>query len=185
MEIDTGRLILRDLREDDANDVHSLFSNKDTMRLLDSPHENIEDTKCYLTDIMRQYHENPRRCYALAVILKETNTFTGVVSLEVEHPYLKDARACLDYYFLPQYWGRGYATEASKALITFAIETLEVNKITAGTLKCNIGSETVMKKCGMTQEAEFKQHTQWDCEWVNRVEYAILKCEYNAAKERI
>ena len=150
------------------------------MYYLDLPHPNIEYTEKYITELLAKCLETPRRCYEMAVILAETNTFIGVVSLDIEHPYLKDARACLDYYFLPEYWGKGYATEANKALIKFAFETLEVNKITSGTLKCNIGSEAVMKKCGMTQEAELKQHTQFNDEWVNRVEYAILKCEYFA-----
>jgi len=180
MIIKTNRLLLRDLCEEDANDAYLLFSNKDAMYYLDLPHPNIEHTQKYIVALLAKYQETPRRCYEMAVILAETNTFIGVVNLDIEHPYLKDARACLDYYFLPEHWGKGYATEASKALIKFAFETLEVNKIASGTLKCNIGSETVMKKCLMTQEAELKQHAQFNGEWVSRVEYAILKCEYFA-----
>jgi RimJ/RimL family protein N-acetyltransferase len=180
MTIKTNRLLLRDLCEEDLNEVYTLFSNKDTMLYLDLPHSDIEHTKKYIAELLARYLETPRRCYELAVISAETNTFIGVVNLDIEHPYLKDARACLDYYFLPEYWGQGYATEASTALIKFAFETLEVNKIVAGTMKCNIGSETVMKKCGMIQEADFKQHTQFNGEWVSRVEYAILKQEYFA-----
>jgi len=176
--IKTERLILRDLCEKDVSDVYALFSNKETMHYLDLPHPNAEHSKQCVNEILARYQDNPRRCYEMAVILAEANAFIGMVNLEVEHPYIKDARACLDYYFLPEHWGKGYATEASMALIKFAFETLEVNKIVAGTLKCNIGSEVVMKKCGMSLEAELKQHTNFDGDWVNRVEYAILKCEY-------
>ncbi|MCL2446741.1 MAG: GNAT family N-acetyltransferase [Oscillospiraceae bacterium] len=178
MTINTKRLLLRDLCEEDAGSVYTLFSNKDTMRYLDLPHPSIEHSQAYVAELLTRYLETPRRCYEMAVILTETNTLIGVVNLDIEHPYLKDARACIDYYFLPEYWGMGYATEAAKGLIQFGFETLEVNKIATGTLKCNVGSETVMKKCGMTQEAEFKQHAQFNGEWVNRIEYAILKCEY-------
>jgi len=178
MTIKTERLMLRDLCEGDVSDVYALFSDKVAMYYLDLPHPNIEHTQQYINVILAKYQNDPRRCYEMAVVLNESNTFVGVVNLEVEHPYLKDARACLDYYFIPQFWGKGYATEASKALIKFAFETLEVNKIATGTLKCNVGSETVMKKCGLLQEAELKQHTKFNGEWVNRVEYAILKCEY-------
>lgn len=178
MTIKTERLILRDLCEKDTNDIYVLFSNKETMYYLDLPHPNIEHSQQYVNEILTRYQDNPRRCYEMAVILAETDTFVGVVNLDVEHPYLTDARACLNYYFMPEYWGKGYATEASVALVKFAFETLEVNKVVAGTLKCNIGSEAVMKKCGMSLEAELKQHTKFNGDWVNRVEYAILKCEY-------
>ena len=178
MIIQTNRLLLRDLCENDASDVYALFSNKETMRYLDLPHPNIECSQQYVNEVLNKYQEDPRRCYEMAVILEDKRTFAGVVNLEVEHPYLKDARACLDYYFLPEHWNKGYATEASIALIKFAFETLEVNKIATGTLKCNIGSEAVMKKCGMSLEAELKQHAKFNGDWVNRVEYAILRCEY-------
>jgi len=173
-------LLLRDLCEKDISDVHTLFSDKEAMYYLDLPHPSIEHTQQYITEILAKYQENPRRCYEMAVVLEKPNIFVGVINLEIEHSYLKDARACLDYYFIPKFWGNGYATEASKALIKFAFEILEVNKIATGTLKCNIGSEMVMKKCGLTQEAELKQHTKFNGEWMNRVEYAILKCEYFA-----
>jgi len=178
MQLTTSRLTLRSLCENDVMEVYALFSNHDVMSFLDLPHSDIEYTKKYVKNLLDAYQESPRRCYELAVLLKETQEFIGIVNLEVETLYIEDGRACLDYYFMPEHWNMGYATEASKVLIKFAFEVLNVNKIVSGTLKSNIGSEAVMKKCGMQIEAEFKQHTKWNGEWVNRVEYAILRKEY-------
>ena len=180
MQFKTDRLLLRDLTKNDVSDVFTLFSNSQAMYFLDLPHPNIEYTKNDLDEVLQAYQEKPRRCFKMAVVLESTQKFIGVVNLEVETSYIKDGRACLDYYFLPEYWGNGYATEAGTALIKFAFETLEINKIATGCLKCNSASENVMIRLGMKKEAELKQHTSFDGEWVNRVEYAILKSEYFA-----
>jgi RimJ/RimL family protein N-acetyltransferase len=150
------------------------------MYFLDLPHSNIEETRECIENTLKAYQESPRKCFEMAVVLKDTGLFAGIVELEVETSYTKDGRADLSYYFLPEYWRKGYATEASKALIKLGFETLELNKITAGCLKCNAASEKVMIQCDMQKEAEFKKHAQFNGEWVNRVEYAILKDEYFA-----
>ena len=183
-EFKTDRLILRDLSEKDAGDVYNLFSNPETMYFLDLPHPNIEHSKKYIDDLLIAYQEQPRLCWEMAVILKSTQEFIGVVNLGIETPYIKDGRACLDYYFFPEYWNKGYATEASRALIKFAFETLEINKIATGCFKCNSASEKVMIKCGMSKEAELKKHAKFNGEWENRVEYAILKDEYFEIKNK-
>ena len=174
----TERLLLRDLRREDASDIYRLFPDARAMHFLDLPHPNIAHSRRYIAALQRKYRESPRRCWKLAVVLEDTQTFLGVAGLAVETSWPKDGRADLEYYFLPEFWRMGYATEAGKALIKFGFETLSLNKITAGCLQCNTGSEKVMIRCGMQREAEFRRHTQWDGEWVNRVEYAILRDEY-------
>ena len=178
MPLETDRLLLRNICKEDINDVYALFSNKKTMYFLDLPHPNIEHTKDYIEKLLSAYQEKPRRCWEMAIVLKSTKKFIGIANLDVETSYVKDGRAWLDYYLLAEYWNKGYATEAGKALIKFAFETLGINKIVAGCLKCNSASENVMIKCGMQKEADYKQHTKFNGEWVNRVEYAILKDEF-------
>lgn len=166
--IQTERLLLRGICEDDAADVYNLFSNPKVMYFLDLPHPDIEYT--------RRYIQNRPRTRCEFVVLSKV--FMGIVELNVEFEPIIDSRADLSYYFLPEFWHKGYATEAIKALIKFGFEVLKVNKITSGCLKCNSASENVMIRCDMQKEAEFKQHTRFKGEWVKRVEYAVLKDEY-------
>ena len=169
--IQTERLLLRELSENDAADVYNLFSNPTVMYFLDLPHPSIEYSREYIRTC-------PRTHYEFAVVLIDTEEFLGIVELNVEFEPIIDSRADLSYYFLPEFWHKGYATEASRALIRFGFEVLKVNKITSGCLKCNSASENVMIRCDMQKEAEFKQHTRFKGEWVKRVEYAVLKDEY-------
>ena len=178
LPLKTERLLLRDLCEKDTRDVYRLFSNKDVMYFLDLPHPNIEHSEEYIKTVINSYQEVPRKSWEMAIVLEDTNLFIGIADLDVETPYVCDGRADLSCYLLPEFWGKGYAAEAGKALIKFGFEMLNVNKISAGCLKCNLNSEKVMLQCNMRKEAELKQHARFNGEWVNRVEYAILRDEY-------
>ena len=82
------------------------------------------------------------------------------------------------YAILPEHRGQGYATEAFHALIRFAFEENDVYRFVAGCRAENKASERMMQKCGMVKEAEFKCHTWHDGQMKDRVEYRLLKEEY-------
>jgi len=90
----------------------------------------------------------------------------------------KEGVAKLGYFYLPRYWGKGYATEAMKAVLQFAFETLGLHKIITGCLKENSRSERVMIKCGMRKEAELLQHVRHEGKWKDRLEYGLLKDQW-------
>jgi len=180
LPLKTERLVLRDICVEDTNDIYRLYSNNEVMYFLDAPHSNVEYTRKYIEELLENNQKIPRTCYKMAVVSRDTKMFMGIAELDVEFVPIIDSRADLSYYFLPEFWRKGYAAEAGKALIKFGFEILSVNKITAGCLKCNSSSEKVMIQCNMQKEAEFKKHAQFNGEWVNRVEYAILKDEYFA-----
>ncbi|MCL2546473.1 MAG: GNAT family N-acetyltransferase [Oscillospiraceae bacterium] len=182
LPIKTNRLLLREICSKDANNVYNLFSNPNVMRYLDLPHANIAQSQHYIDTLLKDYEHKPRLRWEFAVILAKTGEFAGIVELEVGFEPVVDSRAELQYLFLPEFCGKGYASEANKAVIKFGFEELRVNKITAGCLQCNLASERAMIRCGMTKEGDYKQHTKWDGEWVNRVEYAVLKDEYYVEK---
>jgi ribosomal-protein-alanine N-acetyltransferase len=80
----------------------------------------------------------------------------------------------LGYFLLPDYWGKGYATEAAKAVIRFAFGSCGVHKLTASCLMENIASERVMIKSGLQKEAVRRSHQWHDGGWKDRVEYGIV-----------
>ena len=58
----------------------------------------------------------------------------------------------LGYRFLPEYWGSGIATEASRAILNYAFDSLKLRKIVAIAIKENKASIRVMEKVGMEFE---------------------------------
>ena len=65
-------------------------------------------------------------------------------------------------------------------MIRFAFEEDHVYRVSCGCIKENIGSEKIMIKCGMIKEAEYKQFVWHDGRCKDRVEYRLLKDEWES-----
>ncbi|MGY5609162.1 GNAT family N-acetyltransferase [Paenibacillus sp. ALE3] len=85
-----------------------------------------EDTKAYIEQVLVSQLEKPRQDYELAVCLKDTGILIGGVGIHV-----KDTNAEMGYILNPDYQGKGYATEAARALLGFGFSTLDVHRIYA------------------------------------------------------
>ena len=60
----------------------------------------------------------------------------------------QDGELELVFHFAKAFWGKGYASEAAKACLTYAADTLKPKKIIAGCHPENDVSKNVLKKCG-------------------------------------
>ncbi len=54
------------------------------------------------------------------------------------------------YRFLPEYWGKGFATESARASIQFGFDTLKLKRIIGVAMKDNLASINVLLKCGLS-----------------------------------
>lgn len=77
-----------------------------------------------------------------------------------------------------KFWNKGFATEATKAIIKFFFEEVGINKICANCYDENIGSAKVMEKAGMTKEAIFRDHYYKNDKFYDGYLYSIIKKEY-------
>lgn len=93
-------------------------------------------------------HSNDNSFYWV-VREKHTDNFIGLVSLDLHHDghYLE-----ISYQFLPNWWGKGYATEVVQLIITFALNELNLSKIVAETQTANMSSCRLLEKLGMKLE---------------------------------
>ena len=88
------------------------------------------------------------------------------------------SHAELGYWIGVPYWGKGYATEAAKAVVRYGFEQIKLNRIFAHHFKPNPASGKVLRKIGMKYEGCMRQHVRkWD-EFVDLELYAILREEW-------
>jgi ribosomal-protein-alanine N-acetyltransferase len=88
-----------------------------------------------------------------AVELPGVAPFAGCVGLAV--PAFEAAfTPCveIEWRLARAHWGRGYATEAARAVAAFAFETLRLPDLVAMTVPDNVTSRRVMEKLGMTRD---------------------------------
>jgi [ribosomal protein S5]-alanine N-acetyltransferase len=112
---------------------------------------------------------------SFAVIERSMLSLVGAVGLVITP---KHARAELGYWIGVPFWNRGYATEASRAIVHFGFSELDLNRICAQHLVRNPASGRVMQKLGMTHEGRLRQHfRKWD-QYEDVDHYGMLRAEW-------
>ncbi len=90
--------------------------------------------------------------YGFAVVDRESRSVIG--SAGFKGPPDDEGMVEIAYGIVPDYEGRGYATEAAAALVDFAIEDSRVRLIRAHTLPTANASTRVLTKCGFEHSGE-------------------------------
>ncbi|MEV6235842.1 GNAT family N-acetyltransferase [Lentzea sp. NPDC051838] len=161
--METERLTLRPLVASDLPELEKLHADPEVMRYLDPDSaQDVLDEGCFL-----------------AGIEKATGRFIGWF----EFLETREGEVELGYRLHREFWGSGYATEGSKALIRRGFTTGGVQRIFATTMFVNSGSRRVMEKCGLRHVRTF--HVDWDDPLPGsehgEVEYALTREEWQSA----
>lgn len=89
----------------------------------------------------------------------------------------KHRHAELGYWIARDSWGRGYATEIARAIVTWGFNILGLHRIHAHHFTRNPASGRVLEKIGMTHEGTLRQHILKDGEFIDVETYAVLRSE--------
>jgi len=179
IRLQTNRLIIRDHVLEDLKNYYSLFSNKEAMYYLPKSYlKTIDEAKTQLDMVIDEINKEDRKKYFFCIQSKENNLYIGEIGYTVIENTPFGKFVGVGYFLLPDYWKKGYATEALQEVIRFAFEKDKVFRFEAGCMKENIGSESVMIKCRMIKEAEFKNCTWHDGQIKDRISYRLLKTEW-------
>ena len=90
----------------------------------------------------------------------------------------RGVQAELGWVFHPDHTGRGYATEAVRALIRLCFDDLGLRRVTAGCFAANESSWRLMERVGMRRETyTVRESLHRSGEWLDGMEYALLADE--------
>ena len=164
--METARLRLRPLTPDDLEHLIALHGDPQVMGFISGTGEprDVVETRS-LPDLPA------RRTW----LLFEGETFVGWASLRVEGD-----EAELGYRLVRAAWGRGYASEAARALVDLGFRDLGLRRIWAQTMAVNTGSRRVMEAAGLRYVRTF--HLAWDDPLPGteqgEVEYALTRGDW-------
>src|SRR5690625_269386 len=173
--IETECLMLRKLNQTDADRIEELAGDYDVAKTtLNIPHPYPKGSaKDFIESTLLA--EDNGELITYAVVKKKANHLIGIISIKLTSTH---EHGELGYWIGKPYWGKGYGTEAAKAIVAFGFDGLYLNKIFARAITTNPGSWRIMEKVGMTHEGTLKQHeTRWG-QFFDLVYYGILKEEY-------
>lgn len=147
MEIETSRLCLRTITPEDAAEIYAYSSEPNVGPSAGwKPHESIEETR----EIMELIFTGKEGVFG--IVEKESGRMIGSVGL-VEDPKRENPAArMLGYAMSERCWGRGYMTEAVRAVLCYGFYKMHLGIISAYCYPDNEASRRVLAKNGFSYE---------------------------------
>lgn len=173
--LETERLILRRVDNNDYKEVLSLRSNPETMKYIPRPIlKNDEEALAHILMIETKIQNNEGINWAITI--KGDPKLIGVIGhYRIQ---LENYRAEIGYMILPEFNGQGIVTEAVKEVVKYGFEIMKLHSIEAVIDPDNVASANVLKKNGFVKEAHLKENEFHEGRFYDSVIYSILNKEY-------
>jgi ribosomal-protein-alanine N-acetyltransferase len=175
LRIDGKRIYLRDHQASDLDVFHAWLSDPVVAQYLTWRTSTPDESLILLAEALRENNSHPRAKDYFAIVMKANDQIIGEAGFTVESRAENGGVADLGYFLLKEYWGKGYATEATELMIGYCFTVLGLHKVTASCDAENRSSENVMKKCGLEREAYQKKQYLLEGKWRDRLEYGLLR----------
>ena len=175
-ELITSSLKLRLLKRSDVAAIQREVSDPRVARYTTIPHPYPENgAEEFLTLVEKQHAE--QTTFTFAIELRGESQLIGVIGIGNDKVH-RQAEA--GYWISPNYWGRGYATEALQAIINFGFEELNLKRISTGVFAGNDASVRVQEKCGLVLEGTLRESYIKDVSPIDVTMRSILRREWVA-----
>ena len=171
-EIETERLLLRPFRLEDAESAYNNWAGDEAVQKMygEPAYQTVEEVESlmqkYITGYITGY------TYRWAVIEKESGECIGQIAY-----FLVDkcnSWGEIEYAIGRPCQGKGYATEATKAVIDYGFKIIGFNKVQICVRPSNIKSKRVIEKCGFEYEGTLRDYFFIDGIYEGRMYYSLL-----------
>jgi RimJ/RimL family protein N-acetyltransferase len=172
--LETERLVLRPYNDGDLENLHALYSRPEVARWLYYEPSTLEQSREKLARKIAGNELTEGHGLSAAVELRD-GTYVGDGVLfygSVEHKMAE-----VGFSFDPRHRGKGYATEAARALVDWAFSQ-GFHRVIGRLEARNIASARVLEKLGMRREALLVENEWVKGEWQSELVYAILEHEW-------
>ena len=144
--LSTTRLDLRPVQIGDVEVVHALWTNSDVRHFLfDERMIPLDEARSIVEQSLLSFQE---RGFGIWLVSSHQTaqlvSFAGLIQSSDESPNLI-------YGVHPDFWGNGFATEAAKAVLDYAFDTLGLKSVKADVDEPNVTSVRILEKLGMKQ----------------------------------
>lgn len=173
-EMETERLILRNLVKEDVQDVLNFRGDPETMLYIPRPvAQNLEDAAMVI-DMMTGFTANNEKIN-WAVIEKSSQKLIGTFGY-VRFQY-ESYRGEVGYILNKNYHGMGYAQEALVPILKYGFGKMGLHSIEAVIRAENTASMKLVEKFGFTKDAYFKDYIYHNDQYWDAVVYSLVNSE--------
>jgi len=169
--LETERLQLRRLINEDVNEIFALRSDQEVMKYIPRPlAKTKEDAMAHISMINEKIDSNEGINWAIT--FKDNPKLIGIIGhyrIKPEH-----YRAEIGYMLLSEYQGKGIISEAINEVVNYGFEVMQLHSIEAIIDPENLASARVLQKNGFVKEAHLKENEYYDGKFLDTVIYSIL-----------
>ena len=150
--LETARLRLRRPTMDDAEPIYTTYaSDVEATRYVSFPtHQSPEDAREFLRHCTAGWAAGGPFTWVIA--LRDNGRLAGTIDIRPQ-----GHRVEIGYIIGREYWGRGYTTEAVRAVSDWALAQPEIHRVWAVCDVDNLASARVMEKSGMQREGRLRR----------------------------
>lgn len=179
----TPRLVLRPLRSSDDSSLVEIFSDPRSLETwFRAPFNTVEKAREYRATLHEGFRRRSLFIWGVFAGHDEDDAPLAGVAILTRWSALH-RRIDVGYYLASEFWGRGYATEATRALMAFAFDSLGVHRIEAEVVPGNDASVRVLERAGFVYEATLKQRLWGDDGPEDSMLFRVFRDEYVAAAQ--
>jgi [ribosomal protein S5]-alanine N-acetyltransferase len=180
--LQSERLRLRPFTDADGDALFALHSNARVLRYWDSPPwEDRARADRFLATCRQMADEGTGA--RLALDRTSDDAFIGWIGLSRWNPDFRSA--ALGYCLDEPAWGHGYATEAARAVLRWAFDTLDLNRVQAEADTRNIASARVLEKVGFVREGTLREDCIVDGDVSDSWVFGLLRREWRPSTESV
>ncbi len=178
--INSERLTLRNIEERDITFLEEILLDKRLMKFIPLPISNHDQVESFMKSLIKAQCLQKRKQYFLIIEANDSKQQIGTITGKIISEEIQDGIGILGYTILKEYWGNGYATEATNTIISFFLNELKLHRLEASSVADNKSSENVLKKVGMKYEGTKRKSLNIDGIWYDELQYGILRNDISA-----
>lgn len=176
VKIETERLVIRELRDDDWHPLHAIESRAEINRYQAYDAHSEQASRELIARAQREAASDPRVVYELAIARRTDDHLIGRGGFKRSgHELTTGELWCV---LAPTEHGQGLVTEAARAVISFAFGPLRMHRMFGDCDPRNTASARLMERLGMRREAHHIQNLWAKGEWCDSWIYAVLASEW-------
>lgn len=165
------RLILREITHDDAERIFACFSNQVVTRFYgQDPLETIDQAKGFVDFFAKSFEE--KKGIRWGIEIKGEKGLIGTIGFNAWSP--KHKRAEIGYEIHPDYWRKGYMSEAVAKILSYGSDALGLTRIGAVVFLENEASNNLLTKMGFEREGILKNYMYQNGEVYDTYVYGFL-----------
>jgi len=174
-EIQTERLILREIMLEDAQTLFKYWSDIEVTKYLNiDPFINMGQAVNMIRLLKSLF---PRREGIRWVIVRKKDDLV-IGTCGFNSWIKKSSRGEIGYELGREFWKKGYATEALAEIIKFGFERMNLNRIEAFTVPEALQSINVLQKFGFEKEGLLREYGHWNGHYWDENIYSLLKKDW-------